>query len=104
MKLTSSILLLAAMLLSNPPYADEGKSIYDHSCKMCHDSGMGGTPKISDKNAWEDRLAGGLDYLVKSAIEGKQGYSGMMPPRGGNPKLSDQQVREAVSYMITQVK
>ena len=90
--------------LSTSIWAADGKSIYDTNCKLCHASGMAGAPMTGDKVAWKDRLAGGLDYLVKSAIEGKQGYGGAMPPRGGNPKLTDEEVRAAVSFMVDQVK
>lgn len=65
---------------------------------------MAGAPKTGDKAAWGDRAAGGLDYLVKSAIEGKQGYGGFMPPRGGNPNLSDEDVKSAVVYILEQSK
>lgn len=104
MKLITSTLLLTITCFSIAAYADNGKTVYEKNCKMCHGAGMAGAPKTGDKSAWEERLAGGLEYLVKSAIEGKQGYGGMMPPRGGNPKLTDQDVHDAVSYMINQLK
>jgi cytochrome c5 len=42
--------------------------------------------------------------MVTIVIEGVQGYSGVMLPRGGNPNLSDQQIREAVQYMLEQLQ
>ena len=41
--------------------------------------------------------------MVTIVVEGVQGYSGSMPPRGGNPDLSDDQIREAVEYMVDQL-
>jgi len=35
---------------------------------------------------------------VQTAIKGK----GAMPPKGGNPALSEEEVRAAVNYMIEQ--
>jgi cytochrome c5 len=42
--------------------------------------------------------AGGLDGMVSSAIRGKAA----MPPKGGDPSLSDEEVRAAVEYMLEQ--
>ena len=85
-------------------YADNGKSIHDSACAMCHGSGMAGAPKTGDKSAWQERIAKGVAELEKNAIVGMQGYSGFMPPKGGNPKLSDSDVKAAVAYMITASK
>ena len=41
--------------------------------------------------------------MVTVVIEGVQGYSGAMPPRGSNPYLSDKQIRAAVQYMLDQL-
>ena len=51
------------------------------------------------------RLAKGKDALYKSALGGLTGTSGtQMPPRGGNDKLTDHQVKAAVDYMAAIVK
>jgi cytochrome c5 len=38
----------------------------------------------------------GIDGLVASAINGLN----VMPPRGGRPDLSDQQIKAAVEFML----
>ena len=38
----------------------------------------------------------GLDMLVQNAINGLN----VMPPRGGNPSLTDEQIRASVEYMV----
>ena len=53
---------------------------------------------------WAPRVAGGLETLVKHATEGYTGSAGIMPARGGNPALSDAQVKATVEWMIEQVK
>jgi len=83
----------------------DGKEIFDHLCTSCHTAGVTGAPKVGDKADWAPRLAGGIDTLVKHAIEGYHGPDGnFMPPKGGNAKLSDEQVTNAVHWMIDQVK
>ena len=43
----------------------------------------------------------GLDTLVKHAIEGFTGKSGIMPAKGGNPALTDEQVKATVTGWST---
>jgi cytochrome c5 len=43
-----------------------------------------------------------LDTLVAHAIDGFQGSQGMMPAKGGNPSLSDAEVRAVVEYMVAE--
>jgi len=76
--------------------AADGQSVYDQSCKMCHDAGIAGAPKTGDKTAWAARTAKGLDVLYGHAIGGFN----MMPPKGGNMALTDAQVKAAVDHMV----
>lgn len=82
----------------------DGKVIFGKLCHACHETGAGGAPVLTDKAHWAPRVAEGIDTLVKHAIEGYTGSAGMMPAKGGNPALSDEQVRATVEWMITQVK
>ncbi|BCR04565.1 c-type cytochrome [Desulfuromonas versatilis] len=77
-----------------------GEAIYSKSCAACHEAGIAGAPKTGDQSAWAARLEKGMEALVKNAINGYQGEAGMMPARGGNPALSDQEVEAAVHYMV----
>ena len=80
--------------------AADGKEIYNQSCAMCHAAGLANAPKLGDKAAWEPRLKAGKDGLVQSALKGK----GAMPAKGGNPKLTDEQIGAAVDFMLASVK
>jgi len=76
--------------------ASPGETIYGGLCMSCHVSGAAGAPMLTDAAAWAPRLVQGEDLLVQHVITGK----GAMPPRGGNPALSDADIRLAVQFMI----
>ena len=80
-------------------FAIHGKTIYDNLCAGCHTSGAGGAPKLV-RAEWTARLAQGMDTLNRHAIEGFVGEAGMMPAKGGNPALTDEQVVASVDWMI----
>lgn len=83
---------------------NEGRSTWMQTCRACHLTGVAGAPAIGSNEAWAQRLPKGRANLHASALNGIQGPSGWtMPPRGGNPRLSDQQVRQAVDYMLAVV-
>ena len=84
------------------PVADSGagKSAYGKTCAMCHAAGVAGAPKPGDKADWRPRIAQGKDTLYKHALEGFTGAKGMMPARGGNANMSDDDVKAAVDYMV----
>lgn len=73
-----------------------GKEAYDKLCVTCHGAGVLGAPKMGDKAQWETRFAQGMDMLINHAIHGLRA----MPPKGGDPSLSDDTIKEAVAYML----
>jgi cytochrome c5 len=85
---------------SATPRKPDGKKVYDTTCMVCHATGVAGAPKFGDKAAWAPHLVHGMDALLQSALKGK----GAMPPKGGNPSLSDDDVRAAVEFMVSQSK
>jgi cytochrome c5 len=82
----------------------EGKKAYDQICFACHAQGVAGAPVFGDKAAWAPRIAQGMDTLYTHAINGFQGTAGVMPPKGGMPSLSDEQVKAAVDYIVENAK
>lgn len=82
------------------PVADllHGQQIYRQACAFCHDRGVAGAPKTGDAAAWTARLAQGTDTLYAVAVRGK----GAMPAKGGNPALSEADVKAAVDFMLAQ--
>lgn len=82
--------------------AADGKSVYENACVACHAAGLAGAPKVGDKAAWSARIAQGNATLEKHAIAGFQGAAGFMPAKGGRMDLSDDAVKAAVEYMVSQ--
>jgi len=78
----------------------DGEAVYKGACFACHDTGAAGAPKFGDKAAWQPRVAQGFDTLKKHAIEGFTGKAGMMPARGTCASCSDQEIENAIHYMI----
>ena len=75
-----------------------GEKIYQQACLMCHAAGVAGSPMTGDAAAWSDRIAQGRDKMVSNSING----IGVMPPKGGQTQLSDEEVASAVDYLIEQ--
>ena len=81
---------------------DWGKSVYRNDCARCHDDGTNGAQIIGDVEGWRSRIARGVPSLVSNAIKGFSGALGYMPPRGGNPSLSHEDVTAATWYIVKQ--
>ncbi|MBI3373191.1 MAG: cytochrome c5 family protein [Betaproteobacteria bacterium] len=78
-----------------------GAKVFDTDCKTCHDTGKAknDAPQLSETSEWKDRLGKGRAELYKNSIEGFSGYFAM-PPRGGNPNLTDEEVKAAVDFLL----
>ena len=83
------------------PQATEGRQIVRRAgCVACHGAGIANAPKLGDKAAWAPRIKNGVPTLYNAALKGM----GVMPPKGGNPSLSDADVKAAVDYMVAAAK
>ncbi|MGE0383918.1 MAG: cytochrome c5 family protein [Gammaproteobacteria bacterium] len=80
---------------------DKGKQVYDTLCMACHATPALGAPVFGNAADWAPRLEKGVDTLVKNAINGFQGAKGVMPAKGGNAALPDEDVKAAVLYMLS---
>lgn len=77
-----------------------GNEVYSAACSACHDSGAAGAPKLGDSGAWGARVEKGKETLYNHAINGFNA----MPAKGGCSDCSDQEVKNAVDYIIAESK
>ena len=80
--------------------AGGGEQIVSQVCALCHSTGMMSSPKLGSASDWAPRIEKGIDTLYANAIDGFN----MMPARGGNPALSDDEVKAAVDHMLSQAQ
>lgn len=77
--------------------AGDGEAVYQKACKNCHATGVANAPKFGDSQAWAPRIAKGRDALFGSVKNGLN----VMPPKGGCMTCSDEELRNAVEYMVS---
>jgi cytochrome c len=76
------------------------RGLYQQNCALCHAEGLGGAPVVGELEDWTARIGQGIDVLYRHAIEGYQGADGIMPAKGGFAHLTDEEVEQAVDYMV----
>ena len=92
-----SVVIGMTFFAAGSAIAADGEAVYNANCAACHKILK---PKFGDKAAWEPLIKQGEDALVASVIKGK----GAMPPRGGKPALSDDDIKAAVGYLVNAAK
>ena len=83
--------------LSSNVYSVDGGEIYNTFCASCHNSGLNAAPMVGSKGFWTNRIKAGKDTVYSNSINGLRG----MPARGGIARLTDEEVKAAVDYMIS---
>lgn len=94
------ITIAAQLGAADPNNPREGKTIYEGVCHTCHATGLLGSPKFGDKAGWSARVGKGNATLYDHAINGFNA----MPAKGGKSDLLDEEVKNAVDYMLASVK
>jgi cytochrome c5 len=95
----SFVLLLAA----NVKKADvnNGKAVYNKICFACHKDGVAGAAALSNKKRWQENADKGDQSLLKTVKAGVvNGKYGTMPPKGSCMDCTDQDLYDAIHYMI----
>ena len=105
------VLISALMLLPFLAYAEDapeaadaaaGKAVYGQTCIACHGAnGKGTIPGVTDFTAKDGPLSKSDAELVQNISEGFQspGSFMAMPAKGGNPALTDADVKAVLAYL-----
>jgi cytochrome c5 len=78
-----------------------GKKIFKEFCSACHSQQPTidiNAPRVGDKKVWREKRQWGVDALLAITVKG----IGAMPARGGCFECSDEQLRAAVEYMLSE--
>ena len=66
----------------------------------CHNTGAAGAPKKGDAAAWAPRIDKGMETLISHAVNGFNG----MPAKGGCASCPDEEIANAVEYLVSESK
>jgi cytochrome c5 len=74
------------------------EQVYQTFCIACHGTGANESPVMGNIEAWEPRIAKGIDVLYDNAITGFNNNA--MPARGLCMDCSDDDMRATVDYLV----
>ena len=81
---------------------DNGYRVYTQNCVVCHgEDGAGTMPGVPDLNDRRDWALLSEEQLLEQIKAGTQNMDlpVVMPPKGGSPDLSDDDIRDVIAYM-----
>ena len=82
-----------------------GPQVYNAICYLCHAApGVGGAPVLGDSTVWTPRLSQPAELIEDHVINGYQGELGYMPPKGGRLDFTDEEILEAIDFMLEAVE
>ncbi|MCE3237421.1 MAG: Gluconate 2-dehydrogenase cytochrome c subunit [Gammaproteobacteria bacterium] len=81
------------------PKGAPGKPVYESYCSGCHATGAGGAPKYGDASAWGPLIKKGINTVYTNALKGIGG----MPAKGTCLSCNDEEIKQAVDYMVASV-
>lgn len=98
-----------AVIAYDPALVNEGLGVYQSICTTCHGMDAQGIPGLG-KNLVTSEFIASLtdDELVQFLIVGRDSSDPLnttgipMPPRGGNPSITDEQLMAVVAYLRSQ--
>ena len=73
-----------------------GQQIYDTFCFACHATGVTEAPLFGSLEQWQPRIDKGMDTLVATSLTGLN----LMPPMGICMSCTEDEMRDAIQYMI----
>lgn len=97
--------IIAGSVLSVSVHADDvtrGREVYQGTCIACHGAnGTGAFPGVLDLTAKNGPLRNSDEVLIERITDGyrRPGSAMSMPAKGGNPRLTADDIRAVVRYM-----
>jgi mono/diheme cytochrome c family protein len=104
-RVTSSLAIIALASFATPAMASEteaGEKVYAQTCIACHGAnGKGAIPGVSDFTKADGPLSKSDEVLAASIRDGvaTPGKPLSMPPKGGNPSLTDEEIQAVLEYL-----
>ncbi|MGV8934037.1 MAG: c-type cytochrome [Gallionellaceae bacterium] len=98
------LVILAGSGVFNASAAEKnrGASIYNTTCVVCHGAdGEGNMPGVSDLKQKDAGLYQSDALLMDRMLKGYQSATSSMdmPPKGGDPTLTESDLKEVLKYM-----
>ncbi len=87
---------------SAPPDLGRGQTVYEETCVVCHGAdGKGEIPGVPDFTKPDGPMKTPDNIHFGHVIDGFESPNSdmAMPPNGGNPDLTEQDVRDVLAYM-----
>lgn len=90
------------------PSADRGRTVFAGTCASCHGPDAEGVPGLGKDLSRSEFIAGSSDQelleLIESgrAADDPDNTTGVaMPPSGGNPSLTEEDILDVIAYLRT---
>ena len=100
-----SVFFISAQICWATGSQSTGQKIYQSICADCHDGGfwgwLYGAPQLGVQIEWEEFLSKGIPELVDVAIKGTEGG---MDPKGGCDDCTNEEIKAAVEYIVSQTQ
>lgn len=100
--LATSIALTGTAGAEQPASVQAGEAVYGQTCVACHgEDGTGAIPSAPDFTRPDGVLSKSDEVLLRHVKEDYKspGSRMAMPPRGGNPGLTDRDLKSALLYI-----
>lgn len=79
-----------------------GRTLYENNCAVCHgpdgEGAMPGVRSMTVNTGWPKKSDQELVAMIINGVESTDGPVSM-PPKGGNPSLTEEQIHSIVNYL-----
>lgn len=77
-----------------------GEQAYDKYCSACHNTGLAGSPKLNDRERWEQIGSKPMDELKQFVKSNFEEENGKMRPKINCTNCRDEDFENAIAFMI----